>query len=851
MDCVMVSHTHWDREWYRTFQAFRARLVDTIDRVLELLDQDGGWRFALDGQAVVLEDYLEIRPDRRGDLEAACRTGRVGIGPWYVQPDSLLPSGESHVRNLLAGRRVASAFGPVSRVAYTPDSFGHPAQFPQLFAGFGLDGFVYWRGNGNEIDQLPATYRWIGADGTSIRAHHLGAGYFGAAFLPTDIDEAVARLTRVGNGLAKAGGERILLMNGVDHAPPDPHTALVAAALAEATGWTVRRGLFDDFVDGLEAGPGEHRGELVGGRVANLLPGVWSSRMHLKLADRATEAALVGWAEPWAAFGRALGLPDEQPALRVAWRELLVNQAHDSIGGCSADAVHLQMEPRYANAIELARETTARLLERIAGLPTDRRMPWTDEIDLAVFNPSPFPRTDVVRFPLDGVPTFLVTDDNADIHPLAVASLMRQGFTVDGRPARVVPSEDTSRFRLLPEIDPWDLEFVVDEIPAFGWRRVHLAPAGAAPDVVDEGPTITVGDATVGANDDGTLSVQLGAHRWEHLVGVEDLADCGDTYDFDGLPDDAPITLASRVDVVRRRAPTGVAELVVTRTFDLPMELAADRRSRADATVACSLVTTARLSPGVDRVDLTVRFDNGVRDHRLRILFPTGAPVVKFRAATTFDTARRTTEPPDDHGWQHRAPTTFPQQGWVSAHGLTVAAPGLTEAEVTPSGTIAVTLLRAVGNLARMDLRSRPVPAGPGLATPRAQCPGPLTAQFSLFAGETDPAVVRSTELGLRAVPTGEHPLVPPGTPLFGLDGPVVLSALKPAEDGNGYIVRILNPADTPSRATLRFGLPVTDVSDANLDETATDDSSLPVADGAVTLTVEPHRLRTIRVLAR
>ena len=107
VECVLVSHTHWDREWYRTFQAFRARLVDTIDRVLELLDADPGWSFVLDGQAAVLEDYVEIRPQRADALEAACRAGRIGIGPWYVQPDSLLPSGESHVRNLREGRELA------------------------------------------------------------------------------------------------------------------------------------------------------------------------------------------------------------------------------------------------------------------------------------------------------------------------------------------------------------------------------------------------------------------------------------------------------------------------------------------------------------------------------------------------------------------------------------------------------------------------------------------------------------------------------------------------------------------------------------------------------------------------
>src|SRR5258708_37702694 len=142
--CVLVSHTHWDREWYRPFESFRGRLVDAVDRVLDLLVDDPGWRFVLDGQSIVLEDYLEVRPERRAELEGACRSGRVGVGPWYVQPDSLLPSGETHVRNLLEGRRAASEFGAISTVAYTPHSSGHPPQFPQILAGFGLGRSAYW-----------------------------------------------------------------------------------------------------------------------------------------------------------------------------------------------------------------------------------------------------------------------------------------------------------------------------------------------------------------------------------------------------------------------------------------------------------------------------------------------------------------------------------------------------------------------------------------------------------------------------------------------------------------------------------------------------------------------------------
>jgi mannosylglycerate hydrolase len=157
-DTYLVSHFHWDREWYRAFEVFRGRLVDAIDAVLDQLDTDPGFRFVLDGQTIVLDDYLEVRPERRDALEAGVRAGRLAAGPWYVQPDSLLPAGEAHVRNLLYGRAIANTFGGSSRVAYVPDSFGHPAQFPQLFTGFGLDPFVYWRGNGTEIDTLAPLY---------------------------------------------------------------------------------------------------------------------------------------------------------------------------------------------------------------------------------------------------------------------------------------------------------------------------------------------------------------------------------------------------------------------------------------------------------------------------------------------------------------------------------------------------------------------------------------------------------------------------------------------------------------------------------------------------------------------
>src|SRR5512143_551202 len=402
--CLVVSHFHWDREWYRTFEAYRARLADAVDRVLELLEADAGYHFLLDGQTVVIEDYLAVRPQRREELQAALRAGRLATGPWYVQPDSLLPSGEALVRNLLYGTRLAAEFGGhPSRIAYVPDSFGHPAQFPQLFAGFGLDTFVYWRGNGSEIDALGGLYRWEAPNGSAVTALLLRDGYFNAACLPDDPEQAAARLAAY---LAKvdAEGGPLLLMNGFDHMLPDSHVGAVAEALRALLDVPVQRGLLDALAVSAPAGRPPFRGPLVGARLANLLPGVWSTRMPIKLANRRCEALLEGWAEPWAALSHALGALDERPALRLAWKRVLHNQAHDSLCGCSVDAVATQVMGRYDSAAGLARETVSRLLERLAGHDVERRTPDVVEHDVAVFNPSPHPRTDVVHVALDPYP---------------------------------------------------------------------------------------------------------------------------------------------------------------------------------------------------------------------------------------------------------------------------------------------------------------------------------------------------------------------------------------------------------------------------------------------------------------
>ena len=130
---ILVSHTHWDLEWYLPFHRFRVNMVEVIDRVLDALEQDPEFRhFVLDGQSAVLEDYLQVAPHQRERVARHIRSGRLAVGPWYILPDEFLVSGEATARNLLFGHRVVAPFGGAQKVGYMPDSFGHVAQIPQI-----------------------------------------------------------------------------------------------------------------------------------------------------------------------------------------------------------------------------------------------------------------------------------------------------------------------------------------------------------------------------------------------------------------------------------------------------------------------------------------------------------------------------------------------------------------------------------------------------------------------------------------------------------------------------------------------------------------------------------------------
>ncbi|MBO9371553.1 MAG: hypothetical protein J7575_10810, partial [Chloroflexi bacterium] len=391
----VVSHTHWDREWYRTYQQFRFRLVHLVAELVDLMERDPSYRFfLLDGQTVVLEDVVDVRPDLEGRLRRLIQEGRLFIGPWFVLPDEFLVSPEALVRNLLLGDRIARAWGAKMAIGYVPDTFGHISQLPQLLCGFGMETAVIWRGVGD----APLEFRWAAPDGSEVLVCYLRDSYSNAAHLPADEDGFIAAVKGERDRLAPhAATSHLLLMQGTDHmfpradlprlleaadrALPDRvvHSSLPACVAA------VRAELGEDGLRALPLRTGEMRDP----SRAHLLPGVLSTRMWIKQRNHTCQTLLERWAEPFA----ALAAPHLAPFARRAWKYLLENHPHDSICGCSVDQVHQEMKVRFDWCEQMGEEVTWTALEAIAA-QVDTQGEGT--VALVVFNPSSTPRTDRV-----------------------------------------------------------------------------------------------------------------------------------------------------------------------------------------------------------------------------------------------------------------------------------------------------------------------------------------------------------------------------------------------------------------------------------------------------------------------
>lgn len=627
-------HTHWDREWYLPYETFRTQLVTVVRSVLDLIESGSIPNFLLDGQSLALEDAAEIDPTLKARLAKQMDCGKLGAGPWMVLADQMLVGGESLIRNLKIGLSACKQFGPPAPVGYCPDTFGHSQDLPRILNGFGIKNAFVWRGVPGGLKNT--VFEWQSPDGSCVNAYHLCFGYyqtlFHGAVEPVKLAERLESWANLkGPKLVPVGGDHLL--------PP----AGFAKALDEVGEELAKRGVklnlltppLSEFAASIEKSSADLpkvKGELRDNASASLferaymLQGVLSSRLYLKRANRIQEHRLSSIIEPLLTLISLRGaLPYPNWELEHAWRLLIANHPHDSICGCSVDAVHDEMvirTNRFHQALDAVEKKAAQSVyagvaeNQIARFSRALNMvadPKLNPTHLLAYNLSQDEVSAPVRFQWAEEMLSPATEKaeaaSASMQIRSSPALAVAGLTAarDSGPSMlgknslalsetlqiVSMREESQVFTAVGEepvekrIKLYDGWVWVDKLPPFSscatsWSDIGDGGNGkpvksTSSPVFLEPRAVSNGLLKLEVTDAGNLVVEAtppagNPIRYELGHSFRDVADAGDTYNHDPIVADVPVISKVLTVSQRQRGPL-VGSLSVTYELEIPLRV--------------------------------------------------------------------------------------------------------------------------------------------------------------------------------------------------------------------------------------------------------------------------------------
>ncbi|WFA85156.1 alpha-mannosidase [Paenibacillus amylolyticus] len=859
----IISHTHWDREWYLPYEKHHMRLIQLVDSLLDQLDEGSDYKsFYLDGQTIIIDDYLQVRPEQKERLEKHIRNGRIVIGPWYILQDAFLTSGEANVRNMQVGHKDAKRYGTPSKIGYFPDTFGLVGQTPQLMQQSGIDNVFFGRGvkpTGFNNTVSDAGYEssfselmWEGPDGSKVLGVLFANWYSNGNEVP--VDEESARKfweTKLADAEKYASTNELLYMNGCDHQPIQrdlPEAIRMAEQLHPDIEFIHSN--FPDYLEALRASS-EHELSTVKGELRSQRTDGWgtlvntaSARVYLKQMNQLGQTMLEKVAEPLASYAYLLGHAYPHDQLTYAWKTLMQNHPHDSICGCSVDEVHREMVTRFDKSRHVAEalieESTSQITTAVDTSIFERYGEQARPV--VVFNTTGWERSGVVQMELDAARLYfrdghtleematqmkavdlsdrVLVDENGNPIPCTVEDLGLQ-FGYD------LPDD---RFRQPYSCRRVRIRFEAEHVAAFGLRTYALV--NVADDAKSGTPlkttTLLRGKrgmenqhliVTIADNGSFTITDKRTGRTYKDLGVYENVGDIGNEYMFKQPENEVALTTQALQAEIRVLEDTSYsASFEVIHHWEIPESademLDQEQREliyyphrkaqRSTKMIPLQIRTVVSLSRSGKGVQVETTINNQAKDHRVRALFPTDLVSAVHHVDSMFEIATRDNKPAPE--WQNPSNTQH-QQNFVDVSekeaGLVVANLGLNEYEVLQDGrnTIAVTLLRAVGELGDWGL----------FPTPEAQCLGEHTFQIEIIPhdgnGAASGAYIEAYQfqvpwtLAQTEVHTGY--LTPNNTPFAWQGEGLAFSSLKVNEDSGDVMLRWFNM--TTDSATLKL----------------------------------------------
>lgn len=736
----IVSHSHWDREWYLPFENHRMRLVDLIDGIIEASKDNRFINFQLDGQYLPIEDYLEVKPENREIVYQLVREGKIKVGPWFILQDSFLTSGESNVRNLEIGMRKTEEIGVPAKIGYFPDTFGNIGQAPQILKKAGIDNAYFGRGvkaTGfanvvfEDYTSKNSELYWKSPDGSKVLGILFANWYCNGVDIPYETDLLRTYMDKKIEDMEKYASTRhLLLMNGCDHSPVQKNIGEIIEKLNT---------MYDDYEfvhsdletyakevgeevdsDELDVVEGELRSQTTDGW--GTLTNTSSSRYDLKWMNKNIEMRLEEVVQP---LYTMLMEKEKYPYSKIdyVYRHLMNNHPHDSICGCSIDSVHDTNVRRFKDCLEildyLEDEARIYLSENIIN-------EYEEDYVFTVVNTTAYHQRKIASVKIDfdkrrfrgfeyreiidelkalKLPRFQVVDDNGSYDTFINDLGVNFGFDLPENMFRIGYYSRQIEVKFMLELDPFERrEFRLKELEGYYSEPEELNTRD-----------IETNYYKVHINDNATLDIQDKRTNklYKNVLMLEDSGDIGNEYIYKQSYDEKIVKSSEMLSYSVEKLTTKGYVIRIHEKLTIPKSaedlLAEEQRylvdikerksGRSEETVDLIVykkITIDELSP---TIYTRLKLKNNAKDHRLRILFGHDIETQNVYAESIFEVAKREAYPPKT--WENpdysqnlnRFAMVKDENG-----GFTVSTIGVQEYEQKDEG-LYLTLYRSTGEM--------------------------------------------------------------------------------------------------------------------------------------------------------
>lgn len=767
----IISHSHWDREWYMSFEEHHMRLINLMDDLLYLFKHDPDYNsFHLDGQDIIIDDYLSVRPEKRTEVMKYIKEGKLRIGPFYILQDDFLISPESNVRNMLIGRKKALRYGHERvPVGYFPDTFGNMGQAPQIMKLSGFDTVAFGRGVtptgfNNQVGQgdFNSTYSemwWQSPDKDKVLAILFANWYSNGNEIPVDPIKAKKYWTqKLADAERFASTPDLLFMNGVDHQPPQMDvTQAIKVANKLFPDYEFIHSNFEDYLKQLKQDLPEDlstvKGELTSQDTDGwyTLANTASSRIYLKQTNTKMERLLENKVEPIFLLNKKISQSD-QDKLEYAWKELLRNNPHDSITGCSVDSVHQGMMNRFAKVGQVGKSLCESALNNFTKKINTSVLP-KDSYPFILINPSGINRTEeekitleVYRCPFAGTTPqqayqkcqkYLQEHQNYAVFDYQGQSLSYRvekkyvhfGYDLPERAFRVPYMAAYVQITIAPTLNP------------FSWTTFYLAHVshnrGQKKTTIPNENQLNNQNIRV----EVTRKGQLKFYNPDKLITSMNLVDTGDIgneYIYRQSADDKEIIFNNEIHDLKKVDLIDGQKMTFTQTMMLPISADEKLKQEEEQVIDITHRTAKRstvlhefkvnveltLMNSWHHVKIQITGKNEIEDHRLQAVFDTGMRVATNDSDSIFEVVTRNNQV--SKNWKNPENPQH-EQAFVSLHddkqGIVIGNYGLNEYETNSNGSkLAITLLRCIGELGDWGY----------FPTKDSQCQGSFHAELSV-----------------------------------------------------------------------------------------------------------------------